>query len=95
MLLLNLFKIFIAGLLHKNESRKLVDQLAAEDTMTEISFVPAFSDNYIWILKTREYAVVVDPGDAKPVLQYLKKRQLELYAILITHHHRDHVGGVD
>ena len=63
--------------------------------MTEISFVPAFSDNYIWILKTREYAVVVDPGDAKPVLQYLKKRQLELYAILITHHHRDHVGGVD
>ncbi len=54
----------------------------------------AFKDNYIWTLRNRRYAAVVDPGDAQPVLDYLERERLELCAILATHHHADHVGGV-
>lgn len=56
--------------------------------------VPAFSDNYIWLVSRNGHAVVVDPGQAEPVLQHLQEYQLQLDAILITHHHPDHVGGV-
>ena len=54
----------------------------------------AFNDNYIWTLRNQRYAAVVDPGDAQPVLDYLRCERLELCAILLTHHHADHVGGV-
>ncbi len=54
----------------------------------------AFRDNYIWLLERDGHAVVVDPGDAIPVLQLLAARQWRLDAILVTHHHADHVGGV-
>lgn len=56
----------------------------------------AFADNYIWLLTTAadSGAVVVDPGDAEPVLDYLQRCSKTLTAILITHHHSDHVGGV-
>lgn len=57
--------------------------------------LPAFADNYIWILHDGHNAVVVDPGDAQPVKAYLAKQGLQLSAILVTHHHPDHVGGVD
>lgn len=57
--------------------------------------LPAFSDNYIWMLHDGRQAVVVDPGDAQPVLQALQRDGLQLTAILVTHHHPDHVGGVD
>lgn len=57
--------------------------------------LPAFSDNYIWMLHDGRRAVVVDPGDAQPVLQALQRDGLQLTAILVTHHHPDHVGGVD
>ncbi|MBC7726616.1 MAG: hydroxyacylglutathione hydrolase [Microbacteriaceae bacterium] len=57
--------------------------------------LPAFSDNYIWMLHDGRQAVVVDPGDAQPVLQALQREGLQLTAILVTHHHPDHVGGVD
>jgi len=57
--------------------------------------LPAFSDNYIWMLHDGTDAVVVDPGDAAPVLAALDERHLALAAILVTHHHGDHVGGVD
>ena len=57
--------------------------------------VAAFRDNYIWLLERGAHAVVVDPGDAGPVLQLLAARQWRLDAILLTHHHSDHVGGVD
>jgi hydroxyacylglutathione hydrolase len=54
----------------------------------------AFSDNYIWLITNGKDAMVVDPGQAAPVQQALAERNLELTAILLTHHHQDHVGGV-
>jgi len=57
--------------------------------------VCAFSDNYIWILRRGDQAAVVDPGDAVPVLTYLEQQQLDLCAILVTHHHGDHIGGIE
>lgn len=57
--------------------------------------LPAFSDNYIWMLHDGHRAAVVDPGDAAPVLAALDGQGLELEAILVTHHHPDHVGGVN
>ena len=60
----------------------------------EVVPLPAFRDNYIWTLRNRSYAAVVDPGDAQPVLDYLQRERLELCAILATHHHPDHVGGI-
>lgn len=57
--------------------------------------LPAFSDNYIWMLHDGCQALVIDPGAAAPVLEALERHALQLQAILITHHHADHVGGVE
>lgn len=57
--------------------------------------IPAFDDNYLWLLHDGRRAIVVDPGDAQPVLRTLQDRQLQLESILVTHHHPDHTGGVD
>ncbi|NKB31655.1 MAG: hydroxyacylglutathione hydrolase [Pseudomonadales bacterium] len=64
--------------------------------MNKIHPIPAFSDNYIWALvdADQKHACVVDPGDPKPVIDYLESNQLELTDIFITHHHPDHVGGL-
>ena len=57
--------------------------------------IPAFADNYIWMLHDGKQALVVDPGQAEPVLQVLAQLGLKLQGILVTHHHADHVGGLD
>ncbi len=54
----------------------------------------AFEDNYIWLIREGRHVVVVDPGDAAPVLEYLDREGASLQAILLTHHHGDHTGGV-
>ncbi|HQR19369.1 MAG TPA: hydroxyacylglutathione hydrolase [Burkholderiaceae bacterium] len=59
-----------------------------------ITPLPAFSDNYLWLLSRGGEAAVVDPGDSVPVQRALAERSLKLAAILVTHHHGDHVGGV-
>ena len=60
----------------------------------EVVPLRAFQDNYIWTLRNDRYAAVVDPGDARPVLDYLRRERLELCAVLATPHHPDHVGGI-
>lgn len=69
-----------------------------DDAKTAASFavspLPAFNDNYIWLLHRGVNAVVVDPGDAAPVDAALAEQGLRLAAILVTHHHADHQGGV-
>lgn len=64
--------------------------------MISVDAIHAFSDNFIWLLTASESdaAVVVDPGDAAPVLERLQADQRRLTAILITHKHGDHVGGI-
>jgi len=62
--------------------------------MLDIVPIPALRDNYIWTLRKGRQAAVVDPGEAAPVQQYLAREGLSLVAILATHHHPDHVGGI-
>ncbi len=62
--------------------------------MLNITPISAFSDNYIWLIDNGRQAVVVDQGDATPVLTYLQQHQLELVKVLVTHHHFDHVNGI-
>jgi hydroxyacylglutathione hydrolase len=71
------------------------------DTMTDLSrsdlavlAVPAFKDNYLWLIHDGVHAAAVDPGDAQPILDALESHNLTLTAILLTHHHADHIGGV-
>ena len=67
---------------------------SSTDQILQVSPIPAFNDNYIWVIDNRKVAVVVDPGDAAPVLSTLQKRSLKLCAIVLTHRHEDHIGGV-
>lgn len=61
----------------------------------EVTAIPAFQDNYIWLLHTGgKECAVIDPGDSEPVRQALKRNGLCLTTILVTHHHLDHIGGV-
>jgi hydroxyacylglutathione hydrolase len=64
------------------------------DVVPHIVPLRAFKDNYVWTLRNATHAAVVDPGEARPVLDYLASENLRLAAILATHHHPDHVGGI-
>lgn len=57
--------------------------------------IKAFNDNYIWCLHNQTHCLVVDPGDAAPVLAFCRTNNLTLSAILVTHHHWDHTDGID
>ena len=65
-----------------------------KNTLLQVWPIPAFDDNYIWCIHDGKSALVVDPGDSAPVLEYLLQSGLELKGILITHHHADHTGGI-
>ncbi len=65
-----------------------------KNTLLQVWPIPAFDDNYIWCIHDGSSALVVDPGDAKPTLEYLKLNNLSHRGILITHHHADHTGGI-
>src|SRR4051812_37211736 len=62
--------------------------------MLNVLTIPAFQDNYLWLIHDGKHAVAVDPGAAAPILDALAAHGLSLAAILLTHHHADHVGGV-
>ena len=62
--------------------------------MFKITAIPALQDNYIWAIHDDHRAVLVDPGDATPVLAFLQALGLRLEAILCTHRHADHIGGI-
>ncbi|KAG0163405.1 hypothetical protein DFQ28_006147 [Apophysomyces sp. BC1034] len=69
---------------------------ADDDAKGRLRYIPvsALEDNYIWVISNGGDAAVVDPGDAAPVADFLQRQGLRLTAILLTHHHADHVGGV-
>lgn len=60
----------------------------------QVTAIPAFADNYLWLIHDGQHAAVVDPGDAAPIEAALASLNLKLDAILLTHHHADHAGGV-
>ena len=63
--------------------------------MINIEPIKAFNDNYIWLVTTNEGSIVIDPGEADQTVNFLKENGLALEAILITHHHFDHTGGIE
>ena len=68
-----------------------------ENSTVTVTAIKAFTDNYIWSIgsKTSQEIALVDPGDAKVCIEYIEKNQLKLTTLLITHHHSDHVGGIN
>ncbi|WP_392563167.1 hydroxyacylglutathione hydrolase [Orbus sturtevantii] len=60
-----------------------------------LHIIPALKDNYIWLLgNTQKQVVIIDPGESTPVINYMTTHQLSPIAILLTHHHNDHIDGV-
>lgn len=68
-----------------------------ESKLHEVTAISAFTDNYIWaiVYSDTQQCVLVDPGEATPVFDFLQDRGLTIKAILITHHHWDHTGGIE
>ncbi len=60
----------------------------------KVTAIPAFRDNYVWVIHDDDSAVLVDPGEAAPILAWLEARHITPVAILVTHHHGDHTGGI-
>ena len=74
-------------------SVRTVGSMATVPMPLEVELLPVLRDNYVFVLHNAHQAVVVDPAVAPPVRQWLEERQLELVAVLQTHHHSDHIGG--
>ncbi|ARD46182.1 hydroxyacylglutathione hydrolase [Colwellia sp. PAMC 21821] len=72
-------------------------QQTQSTTIMKVSMIKAFSDNYIWAISsnTSQNMALVDPGDASVCIEFIEQQQLQLSNILITHHHADHVGGIN
>ncbi|MFT5852298.1 MAG: hydroxyacylglutathione hydrolase [Colwellia sp.] len=66
-----------------------------DPTSIKITPIKAFTDNYIWAITNKKVATLVDPGDASVCIKFLEDNKLTLSAILITHHHSDHTGGIN
>ncbi len=62
--------------------------------MLRIEAIPALEDNYIWAIVGDGHCAVVDPGETAPILSWMQRHELQLSAILVTHHHGDHVDGI-
>jgi hydroxyacylglutathione hydrolase len=77
-----------------DDESNMVPMPALSNDSLRVLAIPAFKDNYLWLIHNGTCAVAVDPGDAAPILAALKQHGLALTAILLTHHHADHVGGV-
>jgi len=65
-------------------------------TLFTVHTIPIFEDNYVWLLQAKgsQSVIVIDPGDEKPILAYIKAHDLIPVALLITHHDYDHVDGI-
>ena len=74
-------------------SVRTVGSMATVPMPLDVELLPVLRDNYVFVLHNAQQAVVVDPAVAPPVRQWLEERQLELVAVLQTHHHSDHIGG--
>lgn len=73
---------------------KAEDMDQSASAKIEVTGIPAFRDNRVWCVSREREAVIVDPGDAAPVFDHLEKTGLDPVALLVTHHHADHVGGI-
>jgi hydroxyacylglutathione hydrolase len=63
--------------------------------MINIEPIKAFDDNYIWLMTTNEGSIVIDPGESINLLKVIEQKNIKLDAILVTHHHYDHTGGIE
>lgn len=72
-------------------------QQTQSTTKMKVSMIKAFSDNYIWAISSNDSnkLAIVDPGDANVCIEFIEQQNLQLSNILITHHHADHVGGIN
>src|SRR5258705_8114129 len=81
------------GIARSRRYYRTTQWLLCEVCVSELEYVPVpfFEDNYAWLITDGRAAIVVDPGDAGPVIRYCEANHLKLAGILVTHHHFDHV----